>query len=65
MLQITQNWPKGTRIDVVFEVDNEGILHVHANVGQEAIDFTLKINGVKSREELDDAIAAVAKISVE
>ena len=65
VLQITQNWPKGTRIDVVFEVDNEGILHVHANVGQEAIDFTLKINGVKSREELDDAIAAVAKISVE
>lgn len=64
-LEITQNKPKGTPVDVVFEVDNEGILSVHANVDHEAIDFTLKINGVKSQEELSRSKASISKAHVE
>lgn len=65
VLEITQNWPKGTPIDVIFEVDNEGILSVHANVDREYIDFTLQIQGVKSTDELTKSMATIEKAIVE
>lgn len=64
-LDIHRNWPKGTPVKVVFEVDGEGILHVHAEVGSEVLDFTLKIQGVKSGEELSKSIASISKTIVE
>lgn len=64
-LDITQNWPAGTPIDVAFEVDNEGILHVHANVDTEMLDFTLRIKGVKSSEELSESKEIIGKAIVE
>ena len=64
-LEIKRNWPKGTPITVIFDVDSEGILSVHANVGDEAIDFTLRIQGVKSGEELSQSIDTISKAMVE
>ena len=64
-LEIKRNWPKGTPITVVFDVDSEGILSVHANVGDEALDFTLRIQGVKSGEELSKSIDTISKAMVE
>ncbi len=64
-LDVHQNWPKGTDVQVIFEVDQEGILHVHAEVGSEQLDFTLKIQGVKSGEELSKSIASISKTMVE
>lgn len=64
-LAITREWPKGTQIDVVFSVDEEGILSVHANVADEALDFTLKIEGVKSAEELAVSKNMIGKATVE
>ena len=64
-LEIHHNWPKGTTITVVFDVDAEGILSVHAHVGDEALDFTLRIQGVKSGEELSESINNISKAIVE
>lgn len=64
-LEIKRNWPKGTAITVAFNVDGEGILSVHANVGEEALDFTLRIQGVKSGEELSQSIDSISKAIVE
>lgn len=63
-LTVTQNWPKGTNISVQFEVNNEGILSVHASIGQEDLDFSLTIKGVKSDDELDASKAAISKTTV-
>ncbi len=64
-LELHHDYPKGTEIKVVFEVDNEGILHVHAEAGSDTLDFTLKINGVKSGEELSKSIASISKTIVD
>jgi molecular chaperone DnaK (HSP70) len=63
-LTVTQNWPKGTNISVQFEVNNEGILSVHASIGQEDLDFSLTIKGVKSDDELDASKEAISKTTV-
>ena len=49
----------------MFSVDEEGILSVHANVADEALDFTLKIEGVKSAEELAVSKNMIGKATVE
>jgi molecular chaperone DnaK (HSP70) len=64
VLQITKNWPKGTSIKVVFDVNQEGILAVHASVGEEALDFSLTIKGVKSEEELSNSKMTIGKTVV-
>lgn len=64
-LDIHQKWPKGTPVKVIFDVDGEGILHVHAEVSTEQLDFTLRIQGVKTGEELSKSIAAIGKTVVE
>ncbi len=65
VLEITQNWPKGTTINVIFEVDSEGILKIHANVASEALDFNVQIKGVKSADELSKSIDTISKATVE
>lgn len=54
-LKITGNHPKGTEIQVTFSIDNEGILSVNATRGDDVIDFTLKVAGVKNEEELQES----------
>jgi len=63
-LWLKKKWPKGTLIEVTFDISQEGILSVHANVDKEAIDFQLTIKGVKSNEELSKSIAAISKTRV-
>ena len=54
-LKITGNHPKGTEIQVTFSIDNEGILSVNATRDNDVIDFTLKVAGVKSEDELKES----------
>ena len=49
----------------LLSIDNEGILSVNAFVEKDIIDFTLKIEGVKSEEELSQSQATIAKALVE
>ncbi|MCL2072292.1 MAG: Hsp70 family protein [Marinilabiliaceae bacterium] len=64
-LQLSKNWPKGTPIKVVFEVDSEGILNVHAKVDVDVLEFELKLKGVKTPEEMGSAIARAARTLIE
>lgn len=65
VLMLTKDWPKGTPISVTFNIDNEGILSVNAYVERDVLDFSLKITGVKSDEELSKAKSVIEKASVE
>jgi molecular chaperone DnaK (HSP70) len=64
-LELTKRWPKGQGIKVVFEIDCDGILHVHAEIGPDSIDFSLELKGVKNDEEMKQSIAMMAKSKVE
>lgn len=65
VLRLTKQWPKGTPIAVTFEIDQEGILSVNAYVDRDQIDFSLKIEGVKSEEELSKSRATISKATIE
>lgn len=64
MLHLTKDWPQGTPIEVVFQVDKEGILRVEAYVEKDRIDFKLEIEGVKNDEDLQKSKDMVAKASI-
>jgi len=65
-LLLSKWYPKGHPIQVVFEIDNEGILSVHAEVDEiDTIDFKLTIKGVKDEEQLAAAQAEIEKLNVE
>ena len=64
ILPLTKDWPQGTPIEVIFQVDNEGILRVEAYVEKDRINFDLKIDGVKSDEELQKSKNLIAKASI-
>lgn len=64
-LQITKDYQAGTPINVVFELDNEGILSVHAEVEADTLDFTLRITGVRDDKELASLIDKMSTINVE
>ena len=58
--------PKGYPIKVVFDIDDEGFLKVHGEVEDEGnIDFTVKITGVRSAEELQRAAETLAKKNID
>ena len=59
-LTLTKDWPKGTEMVVVFDIDNEGILKVHAEVKGDTTDFELEITGVKSDAELAESIQKIS-----
>jgi len=66
VLPLSKYYPKGTPIAVVFEIDNEGILSVHAEVDEiDTIDFTLEIKGVKNDQQLALAQAQIDKMNIE
>lgn len=52
LLNITQDFPKGTPSLTEFFVDEEGILSVRLTVGNDILDYTLRLPGVRSKEEL-------------
>ena len=52
VMKLTNPYPKGTPIRCVFEVDNEGVLSVHAEVGTDVYDCKLQLHGIKSDEEM-------------
>lgn len=51
-LRLSKDWPIGTPIEVIFRIDEEGILSINASVEHDSIDFSLKIAGVKSDDEV-------------
>jgi molecular chaperone DnaK (HSP70) len=60
-LSFSKKYREKTPIKVIFEIDREGILSVHAEAANEdPLDFTLKIKGVRTQEEL---VAATEKMS--
>ena len=64
-LKLTKYWPKDTPIEVVFEIDTEGILHVHGELDKDSVDFEMKIKGVKDNNELANSVALLAKSNVQ
>lgn len=59
-------YPKGTEVQLTYNIDNEGILSISALVaGKEKAEFDLHITGVKSAEELAVSRALVSKATVE
>jgi molecular chaperone DnaK (HSP70) len=65
VLSLSKYYPQGTSITVVFEIDNEGILSVHAEVDEiDTIDFTLEIKGVKNEKQLELEQAQIAKMNL-
>lgn len=54
-LPLPPNLPQGTPVDIRFEVDKQGILHVTASAASESIDFELKLKGIMTAEEFKRA----------
>lgn len=54
-LQLPQNLPQNTPIEVRFEIDRQGILHVQANADSASVDFDLKVKGVMTKDEVQNA----------
>lgn len=65
VLRLTKNWPKDTLCNVTMNIDSEGMLSVTANIDQDDLYFELKIEGVKSKEELLMAKTAIMNAKVE
>lgn len=58
--------PKGEPIKVLFDVNDEGILTIYAKIeGEDTLQFQVKITGVRSVEELQQAAAQLAKKNIE
>lgn len=64
-LEITKACPKGTPISITFAISDEGILSCQAKAGNDVLDFTLKITGVKSEDEIVASKAIIASKTVE
>jgi molecular chaperone DnaK (HSP70) len=64
-VSITRKLPKKTPIKYVYEVDTEGILHVHAEIDIDSYDCTLKLKGIKSADEVKRAAAMVAGANID
>jgi molecular chaperone DnaK (HSP70) len=64
-LKLTKKWPKGTDVMVTFTIDDEGILSVHGDVKGETIDFTVKITGVLSQDEVETAREELDCLNIE
>ncbi|MBR1880752.1 MAG: Hsp70 family protein [Prevotella sp.] len=64
-LMLTKQWPMHTPVEVTFAIDSEGILSCQAKVDNDVLDFTLKITGVKSSEELSVSKSIIASKTIE
>lgn len=65
VMPITGNYPKGTPIEIIFKIDNEGMLFVSGRLNNDTIDFDLKVTGVKSNDELAKAQNTLSRINIE
>lgn len=65
LFELTKKVPKGTPIDVIFQVDSEGILHVFSRLENDTIEFDVKLKGVMNSEELSKAKFLVSNTNVE
>jgi len=65
VLKLTQNFPKGTPSLSEFYVNEEGILSVHFKVGNDSLDYTLQLKGVKSSKEIAASKAMVASKTIQ
>lgn len=58
--------PKGDPIKVTFDVNNEGILTIYAEIeGETPMQFQVKITGVRTIEEVQQATAMIAKKNID
>jgi molecular chaperone DnaK len=64
-LQLTSNHPKGTPVSVTFEIDVEGILSVHAQVGADVLEFKLRITGLRDDHEMAQTVKLIAGTNVQ
>ncbi len=60
-LIINKYWPEWSPFDVTLTVSEEGILSVHVQMEEDTLDYTLKINGVKSGDELAKSMDCISK----
>ena len=65
VLKLSKNWPKGTPVKVVFDIDTEGILHVRGEVDADVIEFQMKIKGHKDEKELKQSQEMLARSKVQ
>lgn len=63
-LELKGNYPAETPVLVTFEIDSEGMLSVHAAVGNEVLEFQLRISGVRDGKELAQTAAKLAQLTV-
>ena len=64
-LIVNKYWPEWSPFDVNLSLNQDGILSVHVQMEADTLDYTLKINGVKSRDELAKSIDCISKAIIE
>ena len=64
MLTINKNWPKGTPIEMIVRIDNEGLMSVWGKIGDDVKEYNLKIAGVKDDKEMETSKKILAEAEV-
>ena len=63
-LTINRNWPKGTPIEMMVRIDNEGLMSVWGKIGDDVKEYNLKITGVKDDKEMEKSKKILAEAEV-
>ena len=63
-LTLTKQYPKGTSLKFVMEVDGEGILSVHTEIKNDVYECKLQLRGLKSADEIARSAQMVAKARI-
>jgi molecular chaperone DnaK (HSP70) len=64
LLPLTKKYPAGTRVEVVFKIDSEGLMYVWGKIGYDIKEYYLKITGVKNEDELEISKKILAEAEV-
>ena len=64
LLPLTKKWPAGTRVEVVFKIDSEGLMYVWGKLGNDIKEYYLKITGVKDDKEMETSKKILAEAEV-
>jgi molecular chaperone DnaK (HSP70) len=62
LMQFTQKYIAGTPIKTVYDIDTNGILHIHNEVGADSYDYELQIKGLMSDKEIEASKARMDAI---
>ena len=54
-LDLPPDLPKGTKITVRFEIDQQGVLHIEASSDFRNLNFEVKIKGIMSEKDIEEA----------